>query len=54
MLKEKESTAFSSVSSIQCDVSDTMHMAKLGTEKKKEKIAAYAHKVVTQFQLYEK
>lgn len=50
-------TAFYLASSIQYEVSDTMHVTKLGTEKNKEikkKLAAYSHKVVTQFQLYEK
>lgn len=51
--KKKNTTAFYLVSSIQYEVSDTMHVIKLGTEKKK-KLAAYSHKVVTQFQLYEK
>lgn len=50
--KTKSTTAFYLVSSIQYEVSDTMHVTKLGTEKKK--LAAYSHKVVTQFQLYEK
>lgn len=52
----KITTAFYLVSSIQYDVSDTMHVTKVDTEKKKEKkrLAAYSHKVVTQFQLYEK
>lgn len=53
--KKPKTTAFYLVSSIQYDVSDTMHVTKLGTKKNKEKkIAAYSHKVVTQFQLYEK
>ena len=48
------------VSSIQYEVSDTMHVTKMGTEKKKQqknkanKPAAHSHIVVTQFQLYEK
>lgn len=54
---KKKTTAFYLASSIQYEVSDTMHVTKLGTEKKgnkKKKLAAYSHKVVTQFQLYEK
>lgn len=34
--RKKKATAFLSVSSIQCDVSDTMHVTKLGTGKKKK------------------
>lgn len=45
----KITTAFYLVSSILYDVSDTMLVT--NTEKK---MAAYSHKVFTQFQLYEK
>lgn len=55
--KIKTSTAFYLVNSLQYVVSDTMHVTKLGTERKtregQNEPAAYSHKVVTQFQLYE-